>query len=95
VWHTATYLPCPHLEVWCWVAGADVRLPVVEAEVAVLRHEALAALKVGLHVGVDLQPVHVINVAADLSTANIMQQCRGRKWSGTKHACRDHPHGTQ
>jgi hypothetical protein len=51
-----------------------VRLPVVEAEVAVLRHQALAALKVGLHVGVNLQPVCVINVAADLSSADTMQQ---------------------
>lgn len=62
-------LPAAHLEVWCGVAGAEVRLPVVEAEVAVLRHQALAALKVGLHVRVNLQPVRIVNVPADLAPA--------------------------
>jgi hypothetical protein len=33
----------------------------------VLRHQALAAIKVGLHVRVNLQPMCVVNVAADLA----------------------------
>lgn len=61
---------CAHLEVGCGVAGAEVCLPVVQAEVRVARHQSLAGVKVGLHVGVRLEPVRKVDVAAHLQRSS-------------------------
>jgi hypothetical protein len=96
----ARHLPsnCAHLEVGRGVAGAEVCLPVVEAEVRVARHQPLAGVKVGLHVGVRLEPVRKVDVAAHLhdTTAAFsrtdwcVMACNPRTPQGQLQCCRHH-----
>lgn len=59
-----------HLKAGGGVAGAEVRLPVVEAEVGVSRHQPPRPVKVGLYVWVRLEAVRKVYIATDLCGKN-------------------------